>query len=260
MVDVIKAGSQVAQTIFGQPFGNAVSGPAFGLLNEFVGLMRGKDGYAKNNRFEVILSPPPGARGANFGGPPRNTYAPLAGQSIGDGTARTTSLRCESIDMPGRTIDTEPDTNMYGPVRNIAQGYSYPTVTGVFQCSSDLKERIFFETWQRQAYDPITWSLGYYDDYTGTVQIYQLDEQDQRRYGIELIECFPQAINALTFTSNPGAEIQKINVTFNFRYWKNLTDEANLPIDLTENISNLLRNTVIRKATAAIPAVVSRLF
>ena len=46
MVDVIKAGSQVAQTIFGQPFGNAVSGPAFGLLNEFVGLMRGKDGYA----------------------------------------------------------------------------------------------------------------------------------------------------------------------------------------------------------------------
>ena len=102
--------------------------------------------------------------------------------------------------------------------------------------------------------------MGYYDDYTGTVQIYQLDEQDQRRYGIELIECFPQAINALTFTSNPVAEIQKINVTFNFRYWKNLTDEANLPIDLTENISNLLRNTVIRKATAAKPAVVSRLF
>tara|TARA_B100000424_G_scaffold180890_1_gene139941 strand:- start:984 stop:1736 length:753 start_codon:yes stop_codon:yes gene_type:complete len=245
----------VIQGALGNPFGNAVSGPAFGVLNEFIGLMRSDNGYAKNNRFEVILTPPSGSRSQ---GAPTNTFAPLVGTLIGDGTARTTSLRCETIDMPSRTIDTEPDSNLYGPVRNIAQGYSYPTINAVFQCSSDLKERKFFETWQRQAYDPVTWSMGYYDDYVGTVDIYQLDEQDERRYGIRLVECFPKDVGAIAFNSNPGADIQKINIGFSFRYWQNLTDEAKLPISLLDNLTTLARDTVVRNITANIPAVLRR--
>ena len=240
------------------PFGNAVSGPAFGVLNELLGIVRGTDGIARSARYEVLCLPPSGARGTRNA--PTNAMASQMAELTGSNVAREVSLKCEQITMPGRNIDTEPDNNIYGPVREIAQGWSYADITANFQLSSDLRERRFFETWNRLAYNPDTWNIGYYDDYTGRIQIFQLDEQNNRRYGVELIECFPQAINALTFTSNPGAEIQKINVTFNFRYWKNLTDEANLPIDLTENISNLLRNTVIRKATAAIPAVVSRLF
>ena len=40
----------------------------------------------------------------------------------------------------------------------------------------------------------ITWSLGYYDNYVGSIDIYQLDEQDNRRYGVKLVECFPKSI------------------------------------------------------------------
>ena len=245
------------QGAVGNPFGNAVSGPAFGVLNEFIGLMNSTDGYAKNNRFEVVLSPPSGQR-SSFG-PPKNSFAPLIGTMVGDGTSRTTSLRCESIEMPSRTIDTEPDTNLYGPVRNIAQGYSYPAVSATFQCSSDMRERKFFETWQRQAYDPVTWSMGYYDDYVGTVDIYQLDEKDNRRYGIQLVECFPKDVGGIQFNSSPGADIQKITVSFSFRYWKNLTDEAKLPVSLLDNLTTLAKNTIVRRATAAIPAVIRRL-
>ena len=67
----------VIQGVLGNPFGNAVSGPAFGVLNEFIGLMRSDNGYAKNNRFEVILTPPSGSRSQ---GAPRlftSSFAPF---------------------------------------------------------------------------------------------------------------------------------------------------------------------------------------
>ena len=34
-----------------------------------------------------------------------------------------------------------------------------------------MKERRFFETWNRLSFNPHTWAMGYYDDYTGTIQI-----------------------------------------------------------------------------------------
>lgn len=235
------------------PFGNAVTGTAFGVLNEFIGLLRSDDGYARNNRYEVILIPPTGARSTN--GQPTNAMASEMSKLLGDGTVRKASLRCQSIDMPGRTIDTAPDTNIYGPVREIAQGYTYAELTAVFQLSSDLKERRVFETWQRLAFDPQSWSMGYYDDYTGSIQIYQLDEQNNRRYGIELIECFPKTVGALGYAAPVGGALQTVTINFSFRYWKNLTDEASLPRSLTDRIANIIGNTAERQLLSRIPAV-----
>ena len=45
------------------PFGNAVSGPAFGVLNELLGIVRGTDGIARQTRYEVLFLPPSGGRG-----------------------------------------------------------------------------------------------------------------------------------------------------------------------------------------------------
>ena len=39
-----------------------------------------------------------------------------------------------------------------------------------------MREKVF-ETWQRLAYNPQTFAMGYYDDYVGTIQIYQLDQE-----------------------------------------------------------------------------------
>ena len=162
------------------PFGNSVSGPAFGVLNELLGVVRGTDGIARSTRYEALFLPPSGARGTRNA--PTNAMSSQMANLTGSNTAREVSLKCEQISMPGRRIDTEPDNNIYGPVREIAQGWSYADITAQFQLSSDLRERKFFETWNRLAYNPDTWNMGYYDDYTGTIQIFQLDEQDNRRY------------------------------------------------------------------------------
>ena len=236
----------VLQGIIGNPFGNAASGPAFAVLNEILGTYHSKDGVARPSRYEVILLPPT----AN--------NSPMGAQLqslLGNNTVRETSLKCEQISFPGRNIDTTEDTNIYGPIREIASGYSYPDISAQFQCSSDLKEKRLFETWQRLAYNPQTWSMGYYDDYTGGVQIYQLDEKDQRTYGVELIEVFPKAIAAQTLDYSAVNQMHKIGVTFSYRYWKSLTDEASLPRSMTDRIANILVNTVERKIMSNLPRV-----
>ena len=240
------------QGVVGNPFGNAVSGPAFGVLNELLGLMRGSDGgIAKPSRYEVIFLPPVGND--------TNVFSTVINAMRGDGTAREVSLKCEQISMPGRNIDTAPDNNIYGPVREIAQGWSFADITAQFQLSSDLKERRFFETWQRLSFNPDTWNMGYYDDYTGTIQIFQLDEQDNRRYGVELIECFPKTVGELTYDYSAVNTQQKVQITFSYRYWKNLTDESKLPRSLQERLQTLLLNTVERQLTSRIPAVIRNL-
>jgi hypothetical protein len=101
--------------------------------------------------------------------------------------------------------------------------------------------------------------MGYYDDYVGTIQIYQLDEQNERRYGVELIECFPKTIAAQTFDYSAVNQQQKVSVTFSYRYWKNLTDEARLPQSLADSLATLARNTVERQIRSRIPAIINRL-
>lgn len=50
-----------------------------------------------------------------------------------------------------------------------------------------------------------------------------------------------------------------LSVTWSYRYWKNLTDEADLPKPLQDRLVEILSNTVERKLTAQIPKVLSRL-
>jgi len=237
--------------------GRFLEGTAYGVINEVLSGFRSDSGYAKPSRYEVTLNPPSGGRGKSINS---NLMSILMPQKTSEGTTRQTSLRCESIEFPGRNLDTVADVNIYGPERNIVNGYSYADITGVFQCSTDLKEKTFFETWQRLAYDNTAWNFEYYDTYTGSIDIFQLDENNRKRYGVQLIECFPKTIAAQSLSYAPSTEIQKISVTFAYRFWKNLTDEADLPKGLPDRIAEVVVNGVEREIRNKIPSVLNKLF
>ena len=237
-------------------FGGLVDAVAYGALDEILGMGRSNDGIAKPNRYEVTLFPPSGQQGSR--GQSSNIFSKIMGEILGDGTVRATGLKCEGIELPGRTIDTTPDTNIYGPERNIATGYTFADITGTFQLSSDLKEKKYFETWQRLCYNPQTFAMGYYDDYIGSVDIHTMDEQNKKRYGVKLVECFPKSIGAQQL-SYAGTGYLTCAVTFSYRYWKNLTDEADLPKPLLDRIAERAVNTVTRRITSQIPSVLRRL-
>ena len=232
--------------------GSFIESAAYAALDEIFAEFRSDDGFARPTRYEVFFFPPVSRSQTNI-------FAQVMGQTVADQTARKTSLRCESFEFPGRTLDTAEDTNIYGPVRNIVSGYSYGDVTAVFQCSSDMKEKRFFETWQRLAYNPQTWAMQYYNDYVGSIKLFQLDETDRQRYGVEMVECFPKTIAAQSVSYSRGTEVQKVSVTFAYRYWKDLKDEAGLAKPLTDRIADAVLNTVESKITSMIPKVLRKL-
>ena len=230
---------------------------AYGTLQEILGLGNSTDGMSRKNRYEVTLYPPTGARGSR--GNTSNVFSKIMGDLLGDGTVRATGLRCESISLPGRNMDSTPDSNIYGPEREIVTGYSFGDINAVFQCSSDMREKKYWETWQRLTYNPKTFDIGYYNDYVGTIDIHTLDEQENRRYGCRLVEAWPKTIAAQSLGYADNNTYQTIDVTIAYRYWINLTDESSEPRSLGSRIAERAVNTVTRRITSQIPSVIRRL-
>jgi hypothetical protein len=230
---------------------------AYGTLSEILGLGNSTDGMSRKNRYEVTLYPPTGARGSR--GNTSNVFSKIMGDLLGDGTVRATGLRCESISMPGRNMDSTPDTNIYGPEREIVTGYSFGDINAIFQCSSDMREKKYWETWQRLTYNPKTFDIGYYNDYVGTVDIHTLDEQEKRRYGVRLVEAWPKTIGPQQLAYNDNNTYQTVDITIAYRYWINLTDESSEPRSIGSRIAERAVNTVTRRITSQIPSVIRRL-
>ena len=230
---------------------------AYGTLNEILGTTNSKNGMSRPNRYEVTLFPPSGTRGSKGLG--SNIFTKIMGDLLGDGTVRATGLRCESISMPGRNMDGTEDTNIYGPTREIVTGYSFGDINAVFQCSSDMREKKYWETWQRLTFNPKTFDIGYYNDYVGTIDIHTLDEQENRRYGCRLVEAWPKTIAAQSLGYADNNTYQTIDVTIAYRYWINLTDESSEPRSLGSRIAERAVNTVTRRITSQIPSVIRRL-
>ena len=243
--------------VFGKA-GPLLEGTAYGVLNEILSEFRSGDGYARPSRYEILIQPPNGFSGEGRS-ELKNIWALIMGQNVADSTVRRTSLRCSQISFPGRTLETTEDRNIAGPSRQMVQGFSFAEMQAQFQLSTDLREKTFFETWQRLAFDPITFDIGYYNSYIGNIQIYQLDEQDRRKYGVELVECFPKSIEPVSLDYAAANTISTVGISFAYRYWKNLTDEGDLPRPLGERIGDLIVNNIERNFRANLPKVLSRL-
>ena len=214
-----------------------LEGGAFGVLNDILSEFHSDNGYAIPNRFEVLITRP--------------------GGSAND--ARKVSLRCETVLLPGRNLNTTTDSMPYGPTREVVDGVTYAEdIAMTFQASSGLDERVFFEEWQELAFNKQTWNVGYYNDYVSTVEIYLLDRQDQRRYGIKLVEAFPKTIGGTDLSQAANNEIVKTSVSFSFRYWESL-DTNRQPPSLTDKIFDTVVNTVERNIEANLPKVLTRL-
>ena len=216
-----------------------LEGTAFGVLNDILSTFHSEDGgYAVPNRFEVIITRPGGS----------------ATES------RKVSMRCESINLPGRNLNSTTDSNIYGPTREVVDGVTYADdINMTFQASSGLEERVFFEEWQALAFDERSWNVGYYNDYISTVDIYILDRQNQRRFGLKLHEAFPKTIGATELGQGINNELIKLGVTFSFRYWTTLDSNRQKP-SLNEKIFDTITTGVERQISSNLPKVFTRLF
>ena len=236
-----------------------LGGAVFSSVNSFLQHNASRDGYARQNRYEVVIGLPTGVNGSSQDDAGQSALSgSVLGQLHGE-AARRISFRCDSISMPGRALRTQVNVNIYGPQHEMTQGVVFSPVQASFYCGSDMAERYFFEEWQKISYNPRTYNINYYKEYTGRVEIYHLNEQDERQYGIVLTEVFPKTISEQQYGHGTSNTIQKVTVEFAYRYWRNLGTEPERGTN-DSNLADLLKNAVIRKFTNQIPMVIKRLF
>ena len=243
-------------------FSNVLGGAVFGSLNAFLQHNASKDGYAKANRYEVVIGLPSGVSQGSEDTAGKSALAGnVQGQLAGE-TARRISFRCDSISIPGRNLRTQVNSNIYGPTHEIVQGLTFAEVQATFYCGSDLAERYFFEEWQKVSYNPDTFNINYYKEYVGAVDIYQLNERDERTYGVRLEEAFPKTVGEIAYGHASANQINKVTVAFSYRKFRNLaTEELGGDTPTLENtLADILKNSVLRQVQTRLPSVLRRLF
>jgi len=183
-------------------------GAETGVVNDFVSRLNSTGGIAQPNRYKV-----------QFGG-----VGPNAAVRSLDGidSLENVSMMCESIQMPGRNIRSVEDPLRYGPQREQAQGVTFGSVNARFICSSDLRERVFFETWQDMMFNEESWEMRFYKDFIGDVTVHQLDRQLKERYGLKLKEVFPKIINQQELGYIINDNYQTVTVELMFHSWEKI--------------------------------------
>lgn len=235
-----------------------LGGAVFGSVNAFLQQSASRDGYAKANRYEVLIFLPTGASG---------TSSQDAGDAALNGNilklrgevSRRISFRCDTISIPGRNLRTQMNGNIYGPPHEMVQGQTFAPISASFYCGTDMAERYFFEEWQKVSYNPDTYNVNYYKEYVGALEIYQLDEQDNRTYGIRLEEAFPKTIGEIAYGHASSNQINKVNIEFAYRHWRNLGTEPERG-NQDSTLQDLLKNSIARQISNQIPTVLRRLF
>jgi len=208
-----------------------------GVLQRFQAQINQGEGMARPNRFYVIINPP-----QQLVTEPR-AVGP-AGQYTENGTTNDLTsaqmrenmqMMCNKVTLPSRDINTAP-AKTYGPKREMPYAYSFSgEIELTFFGDKFLRQRMFWENWQKQIFNSETHDSKYYDQYVGSIDIFQLGQFDAKAdddarvtYAVRLYEVYPQTISQIDYTYGNNNSIVEVPVTLNFRTWQNLTiDQVN---------------------------------
>ena len=212
-------------------------------IGRFRALMGRAEGYARSARFAVRINLPTNLEAlaterpeASYGVPQttiasQNEKAVTMNQLVSQMGSQV-NMHCDSISMPAHDLQSEEHLQ-YGIPSQIVTGHGFTgTIGASFYADKYLRERHFFEAWQKMAVDMVTHKANYYDNYVGKMQILQLGsldgegDRDVPVYGIEAIEVYPATIGAVEYSYANSNQIAKISVAFAYKQWHNLTTDA----------------------------------
>jgi hypothetical protein len=165
-------------------------------INEFISLIK-TEGLARSSRFVVYITAPPGISSPN------------------------TKLRflCDSASLPGMNFLSNPVTS-YGEQREVIYNRSFEPVNLEFMLDQDMAIKRFFDDWQALIIHPVSRVVNYYQNYVGTIEIYQLDgsNNERNRYIARLHEAFPKSVAAISYNAS-SKDVSKLSVSIEYKYW-----------------------------------------
>src|SRR6056300_538818 len=169
-------------------------------INRFVANINQGEGLARRNRYLVVFNPPEkyklgavGTKQTEFGPAPYQRFEQYNQMEM----KRNVGMMANKVTMPSRDINTTA-VQLYGPAREMPYSYSFSgQIEMNFYGDKFLRQRVFFEEWQKLIYDLGTHDMNFYDDYVGSVDILQLGQyagrggRDDTTYGVRLYEVYP---------------------------------------------------------------------
>jgi len=260
--------------------------------NEFLANAKLKDGFAKNNRFEVML-PIPAAVNQFVGnsiidkavgavtGFIKDISSAITGNLFGAGRAganpgstsanpamsRYLALQCESAELPGRTFQTA-DRKIYGPSSKIPNATTYNDMNLTFICTNEFYERKLFDQWMECIHPSDTWNFRFPADnqtrYLTNIKIIQYDEFIKRIYCVELIDAFPIAVAPQSLSWGEEG-FHRLSVSFAYSQYRVVYDGGYDLADAAISIfggsaANKLLGKVSDKLSGGIGGAVGRAF
>ena len=193
-------------------------------IGRFQAMVNEAEGFQRKARFYVNFTLPNGVSGDDEEIQGFSTAQQLRAMNQ-DQNKRRVQAFCSEITMPARE-GAQKEIRHNGPVRKFVYDHTYGDITATFYTDKFMRERTFFEMWQKAAFSNSTHNMNYYNDYVAPLDIFALgqfasrQERDDITYGVRLFECYPKTISEVTF-SHDANEIQTFTVTFSFRYWVN---------------------------------------
>ena len=207
-----------------------------GAIDSFISNMSKSGGYARTAQYELIVNLP----------------AALAD----NGRSKQLSLNCDTVTWPGHDLQTQSRKHGNEPERYLVKSHGFEgTITASFYLSLDHSERFLLEQWQELAVNRFTHKANYYNEYVGSMDLYQLgsapatrtfitNKEDTsggsgdhrtsskkhgmeefkqktniavRTYGITLQDVYPSTIALTEMSYATPNEVQRLLVTFQYR-------------------------------------------
>ena len=225
-------------------------------IGRFQSYVNEAEGFQRKARFYVEFALPKGMVDTGIGQVigEGQFMSEMAGESLGFSSARQLNAMnydqnkrrvqafCNAISMPSRE-GVQKQIRHNGPPRKYVYDYTSPEITATFYTDKFMRERSFFEMWQKAAFSNTSHNINYYNDYVSPIDIFALgqfasrQERDDITYGVRLFECYPKVISDVSF-SHTTNDIQTFEVTFSFRYWVNYFLDRSGNIELGQSEFN----------------------
>ena len=212
-------------------------------MGRFQAMVNEAEGFQRKARFYVEFGLPKGAvmDGGNTNQDEMQGFSTEAMTAMmrADTTHKRVQAFCSEISMPERTA-VQKDIKHNGPTRSFVYDYTSEDITATFYTDKFMRERTFFEIWQKAAFSSTTHNFNYYDNYVAPIDIMALgsfasrDERDDVTYAVRLMGAYPKKISEVSF-SHDANTLQTFTVTFSFRNWVNYFIDRNGSIDLGQS-------------------------
>ena len=169
-------------------------------LNNFITTISRK-GLSRSNRFEIEITPPYSLRDFTDDG-------------------RLVNLYCDITNLPGMSVTTK-GLKLYGPAyqRPVSSEFNGEAINMTFYLDRDMRIKSFFDAWMFQTVDPNSFNVSYAENYTSTIKISQLNENDKETYSVYLEDAFPRAMSLVDLSAAAVNQAGRLNMTFAYRRW-----------------------------------------